>query len=334
MAPIAAATCAPRAHGLGALLLFAAIGTSDAVQAVPYALRVADSINRARTFDEVNVDAHDSGTCLAPGQLKFAHVMKTGGLSVDAYLWCRCESEGCSVSHHEGGDGVGGDESCDKPSVCSSHAPPSRMYEQCGDFSNARVFTVLRDPVERVVSFYNYMRSARPEDNYPGYRPYKDNSLTDVLRSWGKIDLDFGQPRVNEMGGCVICAAQLYNAMVLRHFATDKSLAEQEKWNISAGVLVAPSRLHMEFQLAEAKKTLEHMDAIFLDMSTFKEAFERNDLLHPDGKPTTSTCDIPVVNPTSDKVDPTEEDLQLIRELNWADIELYNYAKTLPNVRK
>lgn len=319
------------------LLLSLSIRASGAVQAriAPYALRVADNISRDASLAE-GLERSPSSNCVPPGLLKFAHVMKSGGLSVDAYLGCRCEREGCSISHHEGGDGIRGATDCGGPSVCTSHLPPYRMWEECAEqanFTQARVFTVLRDPVERVVSFYNYMKYARPEDRFPGYEPYKKRSLKEVLLSWGVEDLNLGQPNTNEEGGCVICSRQLSNAMVLRHFATDASVVAQERWSITAGVRRPPTPTDMVFQLEQAKKTLAKMDAVFLSMNTFKEAFERRDLLHPEGKATITDCEVPVVNPTSKKERPTEEEIKLIEGLNWADIELYKYAKTLPNVR-
>jgi len=306
----------------------------DAVQIAPFALRLADNMTQARSHNEGATHVH--GTCLPPGQLKYAHVMKSGGLSVDAYLGCRCEREGCSISHHEGGDALRGDLTCEEPTICTSHKAPFQMWEECtvGNFSQARIFTVLREPVARVVSFYNYMRDPRPADKWPGYKPYRKNSLMYVLQAWGKKDLNADQSKVLEEGGCVMCAAQLANAMVLRHFATKASIEEQASWNISGGVRFPPTRLSMVFALEEAKKALTKMVAVFLDIGTFKEAFERDDLLRPDLQSVSSECDVPLVNPTSKKKEPTEEEIELIKELNWADIELYNFAMTLPQARK
>eukprot|EP00927_Polykrikos_kofoidii_P019736 TRINITY_DN1924_c0_g1_i1.p1 TRINITY_DN1924_c0_g1~~TRINITY_DN1924_c0_g1_i1.p1 ORF type:complete len:331 (+),score=45.99 TRINITY_DN1924_c0_g1_i1:105-1097(+) len=317
------------------LLYFSVICKSAAVQVqardAPFALRVAVQESHNRMLREGGVTLERK--CLAPGKLKFVHVMKTGGLSVDGYLWCRCEHEGCSTSHHEGGDSIGGDTSCSTPTVCTSHLPSYRMFEQCGDFTAARVFTVLREPVSRVVSFYNYMRFPRPQDGFPGYSPYQENNLTAVLRAWGNTDLNLHQPYDPHLGGCTVCAAQLSNAMVLRHFVSPDSKAAQETWVKKAGVIQPPNAEAMVFQLEEAKKVIAGMDAIFADLGTFKEAFERNDLLLPGGGQTTSPCDVPTSNPTASKIDPVEEDIKLIKQLNWADIELYNYALTLPNLR-
>eukprot|EP00927_Polykrikos_kofoidii_P019737 TRINITY_DN1924_c0_g1_i2.p1 TRINITY_DN1924_c0_g1~~TRINITY_DN1924_c0_g1_i2.p1 ORF type:complete len:367 (+),score=50.36 TRINITY_DN1924_c0_g1_i2:104-1102(+) len=319
------------------LLHFLAICISEAVQVqhrvVPYAFRVAVESLRTRNLMRKKGGATLDHECLAPGKLKFVHVMKTGGLSVDGYLWCRCEHEGCSTSHHEGADFIAGDTFCSTPSVCTSHLPSYRMIEQCGDFTSARVFTVLREPVSRVVSFYNYMRSPRPEDGFPGYSPYKENNLTTILRAWGETDLDLDQPKDPHSGGCTVCAGQLSNAMVLRHFASPDSMEARETWVKKAGVIQPPNAEAMVFQLEEAKKVIAGMDAIFVDIGSFKEAFERNDLLLPGGGQTMSACDVPTANPTASKIDPVEEDISLIRQLNWADVELYNYALTLPTLR-
>eukprot|EP00927_Polykrikos_kofoidii_P067724 TRINITY_DN6316_c0_g1_i1.p1 TRINITY_DN6316_c0_g1~~TRINITY_DN6316_c0_g1_i1.p1 ORF type:complete len:357 (+),score=53.65 TRINITY_DN6316_c0_g1_i1:111-1073(+) len=316
------------------LLLSSVFGISCAVQA-----KHSQDQYRGAVYILSNGSHSDGGgsvfteTCMEPGKLKFVHVMKTGGISVDEYLWCRCKQEKCSVSRHEGRSSVMGDTSCEQPSVCTSHSPPWQMYQECGDFTKARVFTLLREPVSRVVSFYNYMRFPRPEDSYPGYRPYQQMSLTAVLNSWGKVDLNIDQPKASSNGGCVMCAAQLSNAMVLRHFASEASLAAQSTWPIKAGVVVPPSETALRYQLAEAKKVLARMDAVFVDVGTFKEAFERDDLLTPGRAVTPTTCEVPLANPSPSKIDPTDSELELIRQLNWADEELYKYAQTLPNLR-
>eukprot|EP00927_Polykrikos_kofoidii_P055472 TRINITY_DN49720_c0_g1_i1.p1 TRINITY_DN49720_c0_g1~~TRINITY_DN49720_c0_g1_i1.p1 ORF type:complete len:331 (+),score=32.13 TRINITY_DN49720_c0_g1_i1:105-1097(+) len=328
------ASALPSAFVVG-IVFSVVIGVSEGMttrqnRTLPYDLRVQLKIAQSRQLREGPVSLQK---CLAPGKLKFVHVMKSGGISVDAYLWCRCEHEVCSVSHHEGARAIGGVKSCEEPSVCTSHLPAFQQWHHCGPFMNAKTFTVLRDPVSRVLSFYNYMRFARPEDNYPGYLPYQNNNLTYILKSWGITDVDIGQPKETERGGCVVCAAQMSNAMVLRHFATRASMAAQQNWNMTAGVLAPPSDQAMYFQLSEAKRTLTRMDAIFVDMKSFKDAFERNDLLSAAGGPTYSSCEVPVANPTATKVEATEEDIHLIKKLNWADIELYSFALTLPHFR-
>lgn len=315
------------------LLVVVSIRSSLAVQAK---LRVADNMSRALTIQE-GFSTEAKSKCVPAGTLKFAHVMKSGGLSVDAYLGCRCASEGCSISRHEGGDGVIGESECGGPSVCTSHQPPFRMWEECAkdaNFSSGRIFTVLRDPIERVLSFFNYMKYPRPEDHYPGYPPYKTRSLKEVLLSWSVVDLNINQPRTVAEGGCVMCAQQLSNAMVLRHFATNASMTAQESWTLTAGVRRPATPADMMFQLEQAKNTLSKMDAVFMSMSTFKEAFEKQDLLNPDGNAVSTSCDVPVVNPTGTKEEATAEELDLIKTLNWADIELYKFAQTLPNTRK
>lgn len=268
--------------------------------------------------------------CLPPGRLIFAHVMKTAGLSVDDYLKCRCVESHCSIARNEGSRGIDGDSRC-PPAVCSAHYPVGEMGQICGrQFSNARVFTLLRDPVDRVVSLFHYVRTPRPEDNWVGFVPYMNKSLEQVLVAYGKED--WNNWRRGPGYDCSFCAKQLSNGMVLHHFASDRALALRSTWATTNGVLRVPRAKDLEEQLEEAKKVLERMDRIFFDVRNFKDYFESDDLLT--GGSSRSSCSFPHINPTkSFKAPPTERELQLIYDLNSADIELYEYAKKLPNAR-
>jgi hypothetical protein len=70
------------------------------------------------------------------------------------------------------------------------------------------MFTIIRDPVDRVWSFYNYLRR--------WYKPYQDHSLYDILLNYKTWDLNGGLPDNQK---CKHCHRQLSNAMVYGHFA-------------------------------------------------------------------------------------------------------------------
>jgi len=262
------------------------------------------------------------GGCASPGALVFAHIMKAGGMAVDEFLACRCLQGACAIQIHEVPmHPTLGFEGCE-PSVCSFHGSLSGTPSTCGGaFTASKRFTVLRNPVDRVWSFYNYFGR--------WFQPFRKRTLESILESWGE-DLNAGIPVAKEK--CEHCRQQLSNLMVTKTFcATCGSLSHR-----------VPSRQEVAAALEEAKQTLRGMDAIFIteDLSKLPELFDSVPDLFPgrvgvDMGQASDQCQMQQRNHQSYKKDaPSARATQLMRELNWADIELYEYALTLPNLRR
>jgi len=261
------------------------------------------------------------GGCLPPGALIFVHVMKTGGIAVNELLTCRCQLEGCAVHMSDLHLDAYGYGQCE-PSVCSMHAQESSASSVCGSsFADARRFTVLREPVERVWSFFNYLRR--------WYRPFQERSLTSILENYGE-DLNAALNETERQ--CTFCRQELANAMVVRSFSSAHEDAGSRPL----------SRSELSLALEEAKRTLRSMDAVFLfaDLGRFPELFGSVPELFPTrrrGSPAASSaigdCRWSRQNPSNYSQQWPDLHLEeLIEERNWADVELYNYALTLPNL--
>lgn len=270
--------------------------------------------------------------------------MKTGGISVDDYFKCiAADSEtipalleddgsegntGLAFELHEGHDGNKnrfGASRC-PISVCSAHRPVVLRERTCGrQFGNAKVVTVLREPVDRLFSFYNYIRSAH--NVWVPYQPYLRRSFGEVLRAWGKEDLNAG---LADDKACHFCPKQLSNVMVLYSFVTQKSLVDINAWPVAVdGSSRHPDHHALQSALAEAKQTLSGLEQIYFteDLDSFPELFEASGILPP---PRTS-CKIKHKNPTpyANQTRPSRAESERATELNWADVQLYSFAKTL-----
>lgn len=271
------------------------------------------------------VEASDSiaaEACLPPGLLVFVHVMKTGGLTVDSLLNCRCNAKHpCSVIHADGRVEGLGSPLCAEPSVCIMHKGISNLDGRCGVriFQRARMITVLRDPIGRVWSFYNYLRR--------WYLPYQEMDLVTVYKY---LDLDLNELLPNGTH-CSFCPSELTNAMVIQYFCSNASLC---------GPLLgkpAPRRSLLAEALADAKRVLLRMDAIFLtqDLDYFDVLFNADGQLFPEmGDDDQDSChERKVVNQTPKKANLDNHTvIRAISHHNRADILLYKYAWTLPQL--
>lgn len=262
--------------------------------------------------------------CLPAGKLVFAHVMKTGGLLVDAFFNCRCEqTRACSVLHADGEKDTLGTQRCTSPSICTMHRGISNLNERCGSYftSKPRMFTVLRDPIERVWSFYNYLKR--------WYTPYQEMDLAMIYQRLGE-DLNEGLAAGT---GCLFCAGELTNAMTIRYFCADQALCEPLEGQDSVTEDILGQAL------AQSKKVLAQMDSIFLtqDLDYFDLMFNADRRLFPeltDVVRDQNSCQVSkVINHTPNKTALSNHTvINWISAKNRADILLYKYAWALPNL--
>jgi len=289
-----------------------------------------------------------SEACVPPGQVIFHHVMKTGGVSVRDYLECHCRQERCGIWRDDGHRDLDPnlDSQC-PPAICTTHAdyPDVLAEDRCGEkFSNAKHFTMLRNPVERVWSFYNYVRRY--------YKPFQERSLESILRNLGKENLNAG---LKASESCKYCVDQLSNHMVRSQFCgLDTHRCQAMKHNI-------PDSKMLHDSLATAKRVLGNMSAIFYfdEFDQFPNNVQAVNVLPQGGflGPWTAvleqslaaeTCNIPQFNPTNYTASgrparetglsanefgmegPDPVTLNLIRHVNSADIRLYRYSRSLP----
>merc|ERR1719198_2845735 len=112
------------------------------------------------------------------------------------------------------------------------------------------------------------------------------------------------------------------NHMVMKTFAV-QDLPYSRKWD--------------EALLTEAKNLVASLDAVFFleDFENFAHAFGQaklvdNTYINPNKK----RCELGHSNPTTCSncvAEPTAEEVELIKQHNTMDIELYAYAAALPN---
>eukprot|EP00927_Polykrikos_kofoidii_P014760 TRINITY_DN16510_c0_g1_i1.p1 TRINITY_DN16510_c0_g1~~TRINITY_DN16510_c0_g1_i1.p1 ORF type:complete len:320 (+),score=42.57 TRINITY_DN16510_c0_g1_i1:47-1006(+) len=276
--------------------------------------------------------AGHNASCPAHGQLIFAHVMKTGGIAVDDFFRCRADAEGFSVYRDDGPPEVRkpfGNTECET-SVCTTHAPLVDAVNSCGKhFAGARAFTVMRDPVERVWSFYNYVKGN-------GYKPYQNRSLEHVLKHYWNEDLNKGLPPSER---CTFCHHSLFNVMTLWNFVgpetwkviqecrKGKKLSDADRCVVQHGLL--------RKAVKEAKERIRNLEAVFFmeDLANFTHLYNGLDGLSltrtPAAKLQKLDCTIKHANPTKSKEVLSEEAAELIKVLNWADVELYRYAQQI-----
>lgn len=181
----------------------------------------------------------------------------------------------------------------------------------CGTaFSNSKIFTVLRNPVKRMWSYYNYVKHKKKD-------PFFQQDLSSILKNFQNCK----GPRCQEFN----------NSMVNRYFINSMT-AELRDGAVAlnaehSNTLQSVTRSDLEV----AKKELRKYDAIFLyrDLDYFPELFKKSNLPMSQFA---GQCAFTGKNATMRNNKIPEPARDLIRTINWADIELFEYAKTLPNM--
>jgi len=246
--------------------------------------------------------------CMAPGRLLFLHVMKNGGTSVDRFLACKAQRNIAGFKLSLGDvhlyEGV---KECTAPTICSTHGEWRNRVELCGASFEAptKVFTVMREPIDRVWSMYNYQKAKEYEESGTTFPPV-DQMLSDCMHGTG---YEF------------MCEAMM-NHVTIQTLATSDNLL----YNVSS----CPKCVE------QAKGVMDNLDAIMLmdDFDTFTDAFDHSNIFSDNQEPTTfkEDCDLEHANPTECEVctdEPTDYERKMIEQYNQMDVELYEYAKEM-----
>lgn len=269
----------------------------------------------------------------------FHHVLMAGEVSADKYFQCVCQEVGCSMKIAEKElaekyllkypDGLGRKACQDKPSVCVTEGSVGDWESKCGtQFAGAnKSFVILRDPLYRV--YAEYFASTDTEFNKAYNKWYDVPPLPDLVmackeNSWSGKG---GYTLIEEM------CPQLSNQMVHQIFAMTPQPWSQVFESVSAG-----SQGSMDQQALDAAKSrLGQFSAVFLieEFPAFKTGMKSTGLF-PDNA-ALDTCNLG--HETFDWTDPPHHSdapipdnyWDLIKEMNALDIELYNYARSLPN---
>ena len=179
-----------------------------------------------------------SSSCLPAHSVAFIHVMKTGGIAVDDFIACACRQGelNCAMQRSDGSQRVEGKKACGAPSIATAHASAVAFSSGSGKWAEweaARTFTVLRDPVSRVWSFYKYIRR--------WYRPYQERDLAyhlavlntsmhnatapDADAIWGlRANGPSGKKKTTKDSPCVHCGHNLIDGMT-RQFGASEDAA-------------------------------------------------------------------------------------------------------------
>lgn len=130
----------------------------------------------------------------AENRLLFLHIPKTAGCSINQFLINRFPAGQTCLIHPRVGDDVAG-LIPETPLLCySGHVTYDFTRLLPG---NLRVFTLLRDPVERSLSSYFFYRRSRPEDIAESMLPVQHMEMGAFVRTYPKeAEIAFGNRQV------------------------------------------------------------------------------------------------------------------------------------------
>jgi len=296
----------------------------------PSGLAIQKIYHETLEEDDESQDADtNEKLCLAPGRLLFLHIMKSGGTSVDKFLSCVSKRVNAgfmlSLGPYEFHEGA---ESCQPASVCSTHGAYSKRVELCGpEFENPeKVFTVMRDPVDRAWSHYNYQKAQQYKDTGEILPP-----ILDVISMCADVNAELTP------GNRYVCQS-LMNHMTLKTFSD----SQDKSW--SAG--------YSQEDMDEAKDMVRRLDAVFFmdDFDSFVQQFRSAEIFEPWASGETEKSDEDELGRKPCALDhsnsaksvrpsglqpcdicedyPSEREKSELRNVNHMDVELYEWAKT------
>lgn len=163
---------------------------------------------------------------------------------------------------------------------------PPTFYGQ-----KVRAFTLLREPIQRLVSEFNFLRTWDKQHLYE-YLHSREISFQDYITSNDKLLMYRGK---NFMTRCI-------SGDSLENLADIRSSLEKAKYNL----------LNNFWFYGIQEKFPESM-LILAQKANLKN------ILHQQHNALNKS--------SANNYSPSEKDIEIVKEYNWADIELYNFAK-------
>lgn len=221
----------------------------------------------------------------------FLHIPKTAGTTLTELFW-RCFRSNDVVRLHDGGSSADVENAVEKYLCISGHIPFSSLESSLDRVSS---FTLLRDPISRVASLYNFWRRF-DEALYKG-KPAQVNvihakrltlaELTECRHPLIKNEVANGMCKMLLSGGASGCCP-----------ATDAELFAAAKRNLDRMNFGVVEELDKSLELLQGAAGLEVHDRVMLNTSSNEVAIRL-----------------------------TEPDIKAIMNVNLADIMLFNYAR-------